>query len=242
MAQQDVQDVEKLRAELEAERKRAQKVEQDMDRLRSSYDQRYSQDLGKAKTEAQKAKEAMQQALMANMDDADKLAYERDIERDRRFELEQELQSVRQESAAVQSMNNYAQAFIKMGVDYSELDFTSPDQLYASGWQGVMKVQDGLRQRVEELEARGASPAEASEQASAEAGRSSADSIAPPIMSAHGDAPSGTKTIQDVVKALNAQFPSVEWNEDVIMEYIGRSQLPVNILDGVDWDRSMLGG
>jgi hypothetical protein len=61
-------------------------------------------------------------------------------------------------------------------------------------------------------------------------------------MAQHGDAPSGEKTIQDVIKALSAQYPNVQWNEDMIMTYIGRNQLPANILDGVNWDRSILGG
>jgi hypothetical protein len=244
MARQDQPaDVEKLRAELESAQQKVSKYEKDMDRLRSSYDQRYSQDLSKAKTEAQKAKEAMQQAIMANLDDADRLAYERDIERERRLELEQELQAKDQSVAAIQSMNNYAQAFMKMGVKYDDLDFSSPDQLYASGWQGVMKVQDGLRNRIEELEARGATPEAAQAQAQAEQSpRSSANVTAPPIMAQHGDAPSGEKTIQDVIKALSAQYPNVQWNEDMIMTYIGRNQLPANILDGVNWDRSILGG
>lgn len=242
MARQDAADVETLRAELEKANERVQKYEKDMDRLRSSYDQRYSQDLSQAKTEAQKAKEAMQQAIMANLDDADRLAYERDIERERRQELENELRLQEQRVAAAQSMNNYAQAFMKMGVKYDELDFSSPDQLYASGWQGVMKVQDGLRNRIEQLEAQGATPEAAQQQASAEAGRSSANVTAPPIMAQHGDAPSGEKTIQDVIKALSAQYPNVQWNEDMIMTYIGRNQLPANILDGVNWDRSTLGG
>jgi hypothetical protein len=243
MAPKDAVDVDTLRARLADAEGRVKKYESDMDRMRSSYDQRYSQDLARAREEARRAKESMQQAIMANMDEADKIAYERDIERERRLELEAELQRSEQQQNAIQSMNNYAQAFMKMGVDYGQLDFSSPDALYASGWKGVMQVQDDMKRRIDELEARGATPAEAQATAQAEANMGS-ETVAPPIMAQHGNAPSGTKTIGDVVKALNSQYPNASspFTEDRVMELVGRGQLPVSILEGVDWDRSILGG
>lgn len=241
MAGQGVADVETLRTELEAANAKVSKQEGDMDRLRSSYDQRYSQDLASAKSDATRSREAMQQAVMANLDDADKLVYERDIERERRLELEGELQVSRDKNNAVSSMNNYAQGFMKMGVQYEDLDFSSPDNLYASGWKGVMQVQDGLKTRVSDLEALGVKPADAQEPV-IPAVTGVPNTVAPPIMAQHGEAPQGTKTIQDVVKALNSQYPTGNFTEDKVIEYVQRGQFPVTILEGVDWDRSVLGG
>ena len=95
-----------------------------------------------------------------------------------------------------------------------------------------------------ELEALGLKPADAQDQAKTEANVDTGvqKSIAPPIMSQHGEASQGTKTIQDVVKALNSQYPTGNFTEDKVIEYVQRGQFPVSILEGVDWDRSVLGG
>ena len=239
MAEQGVSDVETLRAELEAANTKVSKYEGDMDRLRSSYDQRYSQDLGKAKSDALRSKEEMQQAVMANLDESDKVAYERDIERERRFELEGELQAERDRANAVSSMNNYAQGFMKMGVKYESLDFSSPDNLYASGWKGVMQVQDDLRTQLAEKDTTEVKPPVV---APADAVLGSSKTVAPPIMAQHGEVPADTKTIQSVVQSLNTQYPTAQFTEDKVLDYVARGQLPVTILDGVDWDRSVLGG
>jgi len=224
-------DAQDLQAQLEAAQERISKYESDMSKLRSVEQQRRALEVGEANQRAREYEERMHQAAMAGMDEAERIAYERDVALQRAQRAQMEAEQLRANQEAVLSMNQYAQSFVQMGVPFDRLDFTSPEALYASGWEGVARRQDELQKRIAELESK------PSAQADPEPAQSSGVK-APPVMAQHGAQPSGTKTMGDVIQSLKNQYPDVNWTEDTVLTYVERGQLPITILDGIDWDKS----
>jgi exonuclease VII large subunit len=173
----------------------------------------------------------MHNAAMANMDEQEKIAYELEVERNRRARIEQELQQERQRAEQTSMMNQYAQGFTELGVSYEELDFTDVNALWASGWEGVKRSRAELLERVKKLEAADAGPAQSEPTQKSNAPK------APQVMTQHGSQPSDTRTIGDVIQALRTQYPNQEWTEDKVVTQVERGQLPRTILEGIDWSK-----
>ena len=222
-------DVEKLQSDLEDARKQISGYEDNISQMRSSYDRRNTQEVQEARRAASDAEDRMHQVAMSTMDENERVKYELDVERQRNQRLYEENQRNRQQADANASMNNYAQAFMKLGVPYESLDFSSPEALYASGWEGSIRERDELQRQLDEYKASPQPTAQTPEQSSTPA--------APPLMAGQGQTPSGTKSITDVVNALKGQYPDIPWDEDLVMTYVERQQLPITILDGVDFSR-----
>lgn len=222
-------DVEKLQSDLEEARTQISGYEDNISQMRSSYDKRNTQEVQEARKAADVAETRMHQVAMSTMDENERVKYELDVERERNDRLQAENQTTRQMADANASMNNYAQAFMRMGVPYESLDFSSPEALYASGWEGSIREREELQAK---LDAALASPQPATPEE-----QSSVTPTAPPLLQGQGQTPSGTKSIGDVVNALKGQYPDITWNEDVVMTYVERGQLPITILDGVDFTR-----
>lgn len=225
-------DVEKLQSELEDARSQISGYEDNISQMRSSYDKRNTQEVQAARKLAADSEDKMHQVAMSTMDENERVKYELDVERQRNQRLQAENTATRQQADANASMNNYAQAFMRLGVPYESLDFSSPDALYASGWEGSIRHREELQAEIERLKA-SPQPQVQGQQVQ----QSSGGPTAPPLMAGQGDAPSGTKSIGDVVNALKGQYPDIQWNEDVVMTYVERGQLPITILDGVDFSR-----
>lgn len=225
-------DVEKLQSDLEEARTQISGYEDNISQMRSSYDKRNTQEVQEARDAASVAEDRMHQVAMSTMDENERVKYELDVERERNRKLAEENQATRQMADANASMNNYAQAFMKMGVPYESLDFSSPEALYASGWEGSIREREELQAK---LDAALASPQPADQ--TQQPLQSSTTPAAPPLLQGQGQTPSGTKSIQDVVTALKGQYPDIMWNEDVVMTYVERGKLPISILEGVDFTR-----
>jgi len=240
LAQLSQEDVGKLKQELEdAEAQLAKgkkQAERDISNVRSSLDQRHSRDMDEMRGQLDNYETRMHQTAMSSMDDAEKVQYELQVERNRRERLETELAQARGASESAKAMNQYAQGFMELGVKYENLDFTNPEALYASGWEGVAGVRKSLLERIDTLE----NPVEPVAPEVQPDGTitpvTPVTPVAPKVMVQHGQQPSATKSIGDVITALTAQYPDSKWTEDKVVSYVERGLLPKSIVEGVDWN------
>ena len=230
------EDVGKLKQELEDAQalldKAKKQAERDISNVRSSLDQRHSRDMDEMRGQLDSYETRMHQTAMSSMDEAEKVQYELQVERNRRERLETELAQARGASESVKAMNQYAQGFMELGVKYENLDFSNPETLYASGWEGVAGVRKSLLERIDLLE----NPAEPTTPVTPENPATPATPVAPAVMAQHGQQPSATKSITDVITALSAQYPDSQWTEDKVVSFVERGLLPKTIIEGVDWD------
>lgn len=227
------EDAAKIQAELARAQEEIAKLqemrERDVSAVRSSLDQRHAREMADVRTQLKEYEDRMHNAAMQNMDEQEKIAYELEVERNRRARLEQELSQERQVREQTNQMNQYAQGFVELGVPYEELDFTDPNSLWTSGWEGTKKARAELLERVRKLETGETStPAEQPKTTAPEA---------PKVMTQHGSQPSENRTIGDVIMALKAQYPETQWTEDKVVTQVERGQLPRSIIEGIDWSK-----
>jgi hypothetical protein len=238
LAQEQQEDVGKLKQDLEKAQAEAEEVrrqaEADLSRMRSSLDQRHAQDMGTVRSQLEESERRMHQAAMSNMDEQEKIAYQLEVERTKRQQAEADLAASRQAGESVRAMNQYAQGFMELGVKYENLDFTSPESLYASGWDGVSAVRKSLLERIDALEN---PPGQDPSQVTPTTPAGGQPPTAPPVMAQHGAQPSDTRSIGEVITALNAQYPETAWSEDKVVSYVERGLLPRSVIEGVDWNR-----
>lgn len=238
LAQEQESDADRLQRELDAKDAEIAdlkaKSERDISNIRSSLDQRYARETKELRDKVREQEDRTHQAAMANMDEQEAKAYQLQVEQERRIRAEEALAKSDADMNAVRAMNQYAQGFMELGVEYSDLDFSSPDALYTSGWEGVMKSRQGLLERIEALEAKSEDPKTPQETPTTPV---TPTPEAPPVMTQHGEQPSATRSIGDVVTALKAQRPDVDWNEDLVVTYVERGLLPKSVIDGIDWTK-----
>lgn len=224
------------------------KHEQDLGRLRSTLDSTYAQKEQGYASRVEEAETRMHSAAMANLEEGEKVAYQLDVARERNQRLQGQMDQARGEAEASRGMMGYAKGFMAQGVKFEDLDFTSLESMYASGWAGLQthntdrdtKLEDALA-TIEQYKAgkqetpTAATPIQVLPQASPQ---TPVAPTAPPVVSQHGAQPSGTKTMGDVIRAVEAQFPGRTINEDEIFTMIERRQISPNILDGIDFTKA----
>jgi len=248
---QEAVDVGKLQEqldELKAKGEQAQaQHEQDLGRLRSTLDSTYAQKEQDYSARIDDAESRMHAAAMANMEEAEKTAYQLDVARERNTRLQGQMEQVRGEAEASRGMMGYAKGFMAQGVKFEDIDFASLESVYASGWAALtthnVERDAKLTEALAAIEQYKAGTQAAPEQASPIQVLPQAQvtpqtpPTAPPIVSQHGAQPSGEKTMGDVIRAVEAQFPGRTITEDVVFTMIERRQLSPNILDGIDFTK-----
>ena len=222
--------------------------EADMGRLRSTLDSTYAQKEQGYASRVEEAEQRMHSAAMANMEDTEKTAYQLDVARERNTRLQDQMQRARGDAEASRGMMGYAKGFMAQGVKFEDLDFQSLESMYASGWSALQthnvdrdaKLTDALatidQYKAGQQEAPTAqAPIQVLPQSSPQ---TPIAPTAPPVVSQHGAQPSGTKSMGDVIRAVEAQFPGKTYSEDDIFTMIERRKLSPDILDGIDFTKA----
>jgi len=253
MAEQGAADVETLKRQVEESQKKIQELEQarerDVSQLRSTLDSRHAQERQEYEARVQEYETKMHQAAMANMDEAERVAYRLQVAEDRNRKLELEREAARQEAQSSAGMMQYAKGFMEQGVKFEQLDFNQGlGGLYASGWQALQERNAARDARLAELEQLAKQPAPVQQPVPQQQNvqqflkgnlRQPVQPTPTPttVMTGHGQQPSGTKTMGDVVKALENQFPGQKFDEDKVFTWIERRYLSPDILEGIDWNQ-----
>ena len=225
------------------------KHEQDMGRLRSTLDSTYAQKEQGYATRVEEAEERMHSAAMANMEDAEKTAYQLDVARERNQRLQDQMQRAQGDAEASRGMMGYAKGFMAQGVKFEDLDFQSLESMYASGWSALQTRNVGRDAKLTEALATieqykaGKQELQQEQQPTIQvlpnaSPRTPVAPTAPPVVSQHGGQPSTVKSMGDVIRAVEAQFPGQTITEDSIFTMIERRQLSPNILDGIDFTQA----
>lgn len=108
----------------------------------------YDRKLADAERRYQELAQRLEQMQTQGMDDAQKIAYERD-----------QLKAKMAEYEARQRINDYADAFCtQFKLDKSKLDLTNEDTIAQSGWAAVIERQTQLEQEIETLKTPKSSP------------------------------------------------------------------------------------
>jgi len=246
MAQAGAEDVEKLKAELEAERQRSQTLEQDINKLRSSLDRRLHETTAEYEARVREAEERWAQAAMANMDEQERLEFQLQLARERAARLEEQTRQYEEMLQATQAMNQYAQWYMQQGVPYTDLDFSSPDALIASGTKAMerinqerMKELEELRKQVEEYKKREMTSTQAT-QTPAQALLQQQPTEQPkttPVVTQHGAAQTKKVSPSEVLQALEAQYPGRKFTLDDLLTMVEQRQIDPKILESIDWDK-----
>ena len=116
---------------------RLKKYEQDINRLKSTYQKKES-DITKEKSALEKK---LEEVLKANMSDDDKRLYEQERLKEKLSASETRLAELEQQTAQFQQFNTWQKYFVgKFGIPISELDFDNGlEGLFTSGMQAVEK-------------------------------------------------------------------------------------------------------
>ena len=254
VADQEAVDAGKLQEQIDTLTKAGEdaqaKHEQDMGRLRSTLDSTYAQKEQGYTSRIEEAETRMHSAAMANMEDAEKVAYQLDVARERNQRLQGQMEQARGDAEASRGMMGYAKGFMTQGVKFEDLDFSSLESMYASGWASLQahnvdrdtKLTEALATIDQYKAGQQAAPEQTSQiqvlpQVSPQA-PPQVPPTAPPVVSQHGATPSGTKSMGDVIRAVEAQFPGQKFDEDKIFTWIERRHLSPNILDGIDFTKA----
>jgi len=246
MAQAGAEDVEKLRAELEAERQRSQTLEQDINRLRSSLDRRLHETTQEYEARVREAEERWAQAAMANMDEQERMEFQLQLARERAARLEEQTRQYEDMLRATQAMNQYAQWYMRQGVPLDNLDFSSPDALIESGTQALerinqerMKELEELRKKVAEYEQHGQTN-QPTQQTPAQAllqPQGTEPPRATPVITQRGATQTAKVSPSEVLQALEAQYPGRKFTLDDLLTMVEQRQIDPSILESIDWDK-----
>jgi len=250
VADQEAVDAGKLQEQIDnlktASEEAQAKHEQDMGRLRSTLDSTYAQKEQGYETRISETEDRLHSAAMANMEEAEKTVYQLDVARERNARLQTQMEQVRGEAEASRGMMGYAKGFMTQGVKFEDLDFTSLENMYASGWSALQtrnadrdtKLTDALATIEQYKTGKQETPtAETPIQVLPQGTPQAITPEAPPVVSQHGAQPSGEKTMASVIRAVEAQFPGQKFTEDKIFTWIERRHLSPNILDGIDFTK-----
>ena len=238
MPGKEPEDVEALRTALEQTRQELADIQKrsqdDMNALRSTLERGRYQALAAKDQELEEADARMHAAITRNMDEAEALKYtntilEQKVQmlKDRGTEAEQRLQ-------AQQNMDAWTRGFMQMGVNYDQIDRSSPESCIQSGYAALEQNRQRDLSKITELEntirqLQAAKEAEVTPQPKAEPRVPEA----PPTLGTQiGKVPSQTKTIGELLTSLQAQL-GYKVTEDEMWSMINSGQLSQDILSGL---------
>lgn len=140
---------EKLK-ELEA---KIQAKEQDINKLKSTYDKQLAQTKKQFEEEQRKLQEEIQKAKLATMTDEQKLQFERQLELEQAQQWKEKALRYEQQMQEFEIRNNYAQYFQDMGVPKENLNLNGDiNALVQSGWEGVQNQMTQMKQKLAQYE------------------------------------------------------------------------------------------
>lgn len=139
--------------ELEA---KIQAREQDINKLKSTYDKQLAQTKKQFEEEQRKLQEEIQKAKLATMTDEQKLQFERQLELEQAQQWKEKALQYEQQMKEFEIRNNYTQYFVEqMGVPKEKLNLDGDiNALVQSGWEGVQNKVKELQNKISEYESK----------------------------------------------------------------------------------------
>lgn len=139
--------------ELEA---KIQAREQDINKLKSTYDKQLAQTKKQFEEEQRKLQEEIQKAKLSTMTDEQKLQFERQLELEQAQQWKEKALQYEKQMQEFEIRNNYTQYFVEqMGVPKEKLNLDGDiNALVQSGWEGVQNKVKELQSKVSEYESK----------------------------------------------------------------------------------------
>jgi len=130
-----------------------QKREQDINKLKSTYDKQLAQTKKQFEDEQKKLQEEVRSVKMSGMTDEQKRQFERQLEVEQAGQWREKAQQYERQIQELEIVNNYTQYFQDQGVAKEKLVTNAGvDALVQSGWEGIQEVMTGLKQKVADYE------------------------------------------------------------------------------------------
>lgn len=223
-------DGEDLRAQLEADRAKAQA---DLNALKSSLQSQIS-DVQKARDQERRTLEGeIHKLRMSSMDEPARKDYELTMVRGELTDLKAQLETERSRAADLGSVGSLVASFGRMGIPSTMLDLEhGPEALAESGWRAVGQKMTYLENAVRGIQAKTpqASPAPGPGPTAPQP----PGSITPPPVAPPAGGPVTTgRTWGAVLKSLGDQTGS-PWTEEDVYRAVENGRLPANILPGLE--------
>jgi hypothetical protein len=188
------------------------KQEQNIARLKSTYDKREAQLKREADQRDREFSEKLKALELRGMDDAQRKAYEEEHRNDETQRLATEKAQLEKQLADFQVMQNSQKFFLDNGVPLSQLDLENgPEALAASGWQAMQARTLALQKELEEIKK--GKPAGEKEIKQ------------PPDTITHGSIQANQTSLVDAIKKYAGG------DEDRFYSMIEKGQIPASILN-----------
>ena len=127
--------------------------EEDIRKLKSTYDKQLDQTRRQFEAEQKKLQEELQKAKLSTMTDEQKAQFERQLELEEAQRWREEAMKYKQQIEEQEVRSNYAQYFQEMGVPKEQLNMNGDlNALVQSGWEGVQNQLTSMKTKLAELE------------------------------------------------------------------------------------------
>ena len=138
---------------LEVLEKTLQAREQDINKLKSTYDKQMAQTKKQFEEQQRQLEEELRKVKMSGMTDEQKTQFERQLELEQAQQWREEALRLKREKEEAEISANYAQYFIENGVPKEKLITNAGvDALVQSGWEGITHELNSLKTKVSEYE------------------------------------------------------------------------------------------
>lgn len=208
----------------------AQLREQDVSKLRSTYDSK----LAAQEAQARELSNKLRELETRDMDEDQLLRYERDELQRAVQQRDEELARVHQEVQQSRNLASIIDAFTAFGIPVSELEISSGDarKITENGYNAIYRKMQAQNARIEELESGQAKPQPAQQKAAGDptaqvAEEEKAPSVLPNVQ---GDVSSG-RTWGELLAALK-QNTGKTWTEEDVYRAVEAETLPSSVIPG----------
>lgn len=134
--------------------------EEDIKKLKSTYDKQLAQTKKQFEEEQRRLQEEIQKAKLATMTDEQKAQFERQLELEQAQQWKEKALQYERQMQEFEIRNNYAQYFQDMGVPKEKLNLNGDiNALVQSGWEGVQDQMTQMKQKLAQYEKPQQSPA-----------------------------------------------------------------------------------
>jgi hypothetical protein len=197
-----------------------QKMERDMSRLRSTYDRQMTEQERTYKNQLSEADRRIDDVLMAQMNDQDRLAYEIKRWEERYTEMQDRLAKAESRASEVEQIAGYRQFFDQLGIS-DKVDFSDMSTVGETAFPAILQAFQELKEKAE------TSPQQTT-QTQQQTGKQ-----ATRVVHQHGQQPTSPKTVPALLKKLSDDL-GYNVTEDDIGKLIQRGLLDESIFADLD--------
>ena len=129
-----------------------QQRELDINRLKSTYDKKFSESDKQYKQRLTDLENKMHQAVTAKMDEAEKVKYDLQFTQQKLQQLQAERDQLEQEKLSWQSIITIRDQMIQAGIPADKLDLSSQEALSTSAWTYLIQDREEKRRQLEALQ------------------------------------------------------------------------------------------